>query len=60
MLGYLALKLLPFGSPAARVTFVSVLSSAAAAFLIYYTLVHIFLGLAEAEGETRGKVEAET
>lgn len=49
MLGYAALQLLPFGTPAARVTFVSVLSSAGAGALIYFTLVHLFRTLSNRE-----------
>ena len=41
MLGYAAVQLLPFGAPAARVTFVSVLSSAGASALLYLTIVHL-------------------
>jgi len=51
VLGHAALQILPFGTPAARVTFVSVLCSAGASALIYLTLVHLFRATIEMEVE---------
>jgi hypothetical protein len=45
LLGYASIQLLPFGTPAARVTFVSVVCSAGASALIYFTIVHLFRAL---------------
>jgi len=57
MLGFAALQMLPFGTPAARVTFVSVLSSAGAAALVYCTIVHILRALYVAEARRDARKE---
>lgn len=49
VLGYAALHMLPFGTPAARITFVSVLCSAGATALIYFTTAHLFCAVVEKE-----------
>ena len=60
MLGFAALQALPFGTPAARVTFVSVLSSAGASALVYCTIVHILRALQEAEAARGAREERGT
>jgi pimeloyl-ACP methyl ester carboxylesterase len=57
MLGFAALQVLPFGTPAARVTFVSVLSSAGAAALVYCTILHILRALYDAEARRDARKE---
>ena len=49
MLGYAALWMLPFGTPAARVTFVSVLCSAGATAFVHFTIAHLFRAVIEGE-----------